>query len=238
MIRIVSCSPASTSSSAIGGGFRRCASGSSASKSAHHTLSRKACPSLSNNTARPLLRSRQYYCSVPTRTMQRTNSCIKECSLSNLWFFQTSRAEQQRRFLATSSRAGRSASGKGKLSRRERKERRALKRHDRSNTESKIGPSAAPQNSSAKPIRGGSSKPTSGRTVPLPDRKQILSISLRVPPFLLLLYGTMFSSGHPQYGYDYGMSPGGIVMGLGASMIPTILPHDIVLWECISYRLK
>lgn len=47
----------------------------------------------------------------------------------------------------------------------------------------------------------------------------------------------MFSSGHPQYGCDYGMSPGGIVMGLGASMIPTILPHDIVLWECLSYRL-
>ena len=162
---------------------------------------------------------------------------MNQCSQTNLWSLPISRAEQQRQFLASSSRAGRNASGKGKLSRRERKERRALKRHDRSSTESKTGTNAVPQNSSAKSNRGGSSNPTSGRTVPLPDRKQILSISLRVPPFLLLLYGTMFSSGHPQYGYDYGMSPGGIVMGLGASMIPTILPHDVVLWECISYRL-
>ena len=233
MIRIVSCSSASTAASVVaGGGFRRCAADS---KSAHYTLAQRVCPSLSNNIVRPLLRSRQY-CSVATRTMQRRNSCINRCSQSNLWSSQKSRVEQ-RRFLATSSRAGRSAGGKGKLSRRERRERKALKRHDRSNIESNSGATPVLHSSLLKSNQGGSSMTTSGRKVPLPDRNQIMSISLRVPPFLLLLYGTMFSSGHPQYGYGYGMSPGGIVMGLGASMIPAILPHDLVLWECISYRL-
>ena len=71
----------------------------------------------------------------------------------------------------------------------------------------------------------------------LPDRSRVKSIAWRVPPLVLLLYGTMFSSGHHQYGYDYGISPGGVAMGLGSSMIPTILPRDIVLFECISYRL-
>ena len=236
-MRVASCSSASTSASIVaGGGLRRqYAPILFASKSAQHTLLRQSCPSLSNTIVRPLLRSRQY-CSVAARRVQRTNWSINQSSQTSFWSSQVPRTRhEQRRFLA--SRSGKTNGGRGKLSRRERKEQRALKRQDHSSVECGSARNAALQKPPTKSNQLGSSASTTGRKVPLPDRKQIVSISLRVPPFLLLLYGTMFSSGHPQYGYDYGMSPGGIVMGLGASMIPTILPHDIVLWECISYRL-
>ena len=141
---------------------------------------------------------------------------------------------QQRRFLV----AGRR--GKG------RKERRASKRQGRSSTESERKKNAALQRLAEQNSRSESS--TSRRTLApggvlgrflmaLPDRSRVKSIAWRVPPLVLLLYGTMFSSDHHQYGYDYGISPGGVAMGLGSSMIPTILPRDIVLFECISYRL-
>ena len=145
---------------------------------------------------------------------------------------------QQRRFLVA---------GTGRTGRRGRKERRASKRQDRSSTESERKRNAALQRLAGQNSRSGPS--TSRRTLApgggvlgrfwmaLPDRSRVKSISWRVPPLVLLLYGTMFSSGHHQYGYDYGISPGGVAMGIGSSMIPTILPRDVVLFECISYRL-
>ena len=228
MIRAVTYSTSRAATAiASSGVLRRCAFVPFASKSSHHTLRRVTVvhlrPSLSNNIAWPLLHSR-HFCLATARRLQRKNSCINEWFQPSFRSLRKCLLVQQRRHLPS---GGGRAGGKGKHSRKERQERRALKRQDRNSSECRSGRDAILQTALA----------TSNRKVALPDRTQIKSIALRVPPFLMLLYGAMFSSGHAQCGYDHGISPGGVVMGLGASMIPTILPHDVVLWECISYRL-
>ncbi len=212
-------------------GLRFCPSVPFASTSACSSLSNMMCASY-----RSLRLSRQY-CSGTTRAIRRrTNSCMNRCM--TLTHRQQTQS-QQRRFLVA-------GTGHTRRRGRGRKERRASKRQDRSSTESERKRNAAVQRLAGQNSRSGSS--TSRRTLApgsvlgrffmaLPDRSRVKSISWRVPPLVLLLYGAMFSSDHHQYGYDYGISPGRVAMGLGSSMIPTILPRDVVLFECISYRL-
>mmetsp|Transcript_38009 Transcript_38009/g.82684 ORF Transcript_38009/g.82684 Transcript_38009/m.82684 type:complete len:401 (-) Transcript_38009:52-1254(-) len=126
----------------------------------------------------------------------------------------------------------------GKPTRKERKAMaRAKSRRNRDSISSSATATVEAGSNGASRSASANSLKQRRRRRPWPNRKQVQYIALRVPPLLLLTYGLMLSSDHPQYGYKYGMSPGGVSMCVGPSMTPSLRHFDVVVRETLSYRM-